>query len=275
MQVSIYLDAPFCPAQPRGHVSLTISTTPGDIMIGVVISEPNAGCIVSLTPKNEKDTLDVLKGDDVSSASVVFIATNVELERQGVVQVGTIYELVFGGKTRDLGYAFVDNDPNKLAYVSLMKTSNQGRLSCVAASQPASQPASQLGPHPGPGPQYGPQKKKVKKKQEVMQPVSLYNGKVLKREDTMRAVKAWLTDCNKEFAARYTVEKLVWCVEKNRTGGAMQRTFKYYCTEDRRNKVCRSASVSIDVMKRYTGRDFYSDLQKQEWCEKVLPDDML
>lgn len=109
-----------------------------------------------------------------------------------------------------------------------------------------------------------PLKKKARSKMEL---VSITDDKsnvqILNRENSMRALVAWLEKYNSELAGKYGVDKLVWCEEGSsaRSSSGMVRGWFHYDVEnDMKQKPLPNASAAIECMQRLTKTDFYNDL---------------
>ena len=100
-----------------------------------------------------------------------------------------------------------------------------------------------------------PAKKKARSKMEL---VSITDEKgyarILNRENSMRALVAWLDKYNSELAGKYGVDKLVWCEEGSsaRSSAGMVRGWFHYDVNDMKQKPLPNASAAIECMQKFT-----------------------
>jgi len=109
-----------------------------------------------------------------------------------------------------------------------------------------------------------PTKKQARSKMEM---VSITDEKsyvrILNRENSMRALVAWLDKYNSELAGKYGVDKLVWCEEGSSarsSAGMVRGWFHYDVDNDMKQKPLPNASAAIECMQKFTKTDFYHDL---------------
>ena len=107
----------------------------------------------------------------------------------------------------------------------------------------------------------------AKKARSKMELVSITDEKgysrILNRENSMRALVAWLDKYNSELAGKYGVDKLVWCEEGSsaRSSAGMVRGWFYYDVDnDMKQKPLPNANAAIECMQRLTKTDFYHDM---------------
>lgn len=102
-----------------------------------------------------------------------------------------------------------------------------------------------------------------KGKRSSIKPVHIIGGQTLNREGSTRALIAWLDKHNKELAANFGVEKLVWC-EQSSSGRSDRNQVRVFYRVDfadnKKKKVCANASIAIEHMQSFTQRDFYDDM---------------
>ena len=104
----------------------------------------------------------------------------------------------------------------------------------------------------------------AKKARNSLKSVVLPDGYVLNRENSMKAVIAWLGKHNKIHAPKHGVPKLVWCEEgsSSRSSGTVRTFFKVDLNDGNKRKICANASSAIECMEAFTGTDFYEDIKK-------------
>ena len=85
--------------------------------------------------------------------------------------------------------------------------------------------------------------------------------RILNRENSMRALVAWLDKYNSELAGKYGVDKLVWCEEGSSarsSAGMVRGWFHYDVDNDMKQKPLPNASAAIECMQKSTQRQTFT-----------------